>query len=451
MRKEKDVQKILACGFSSSTRKEKDAQKILACGFSSSMRKEKDVKKIFAVLSVSLLVFSGVFGEDRTKPCPRIVRDNDPDWSLVAVEDAKQIVRIARRDTEIPLQGTGTVVSASCVLTAAHVMFNEGKLSTLPNLNVTVGGVAYSVLRYLIHPGYDPSSLSSDLALLLLDGLENAEIPPMEQSLGPPPVGYTAWICGFGYIGERGIEDFVPDGYLAKGKMTVDFLDASHIGGTLREGFSITAGGDSGSPLLVFDPSGGAFQAGVLSYGTGANLPDWRDAKTSHFTRTDVFREWISQGISDLENDVLPQVRSFLTKGKFALNFYSTTKNSLDVRIYSSEFADFSDVSGATVEVYLAGQYYDGFEASWLGNGKFYGDCGGLFSVSTRKGEIRYSIKGSSGSDLTDYFATLGISGNPGYFPVPVSIRIYVPRFKEYFTQASFYYRVSGSGGRGKY
>jgi len=420
--------------------------------FLSPVRKEKDVKKILAV-SLSILVLSSVFSEDKVSPSPRIVRDGDSDWSLVPVQDYPQIAKIGRRDTELFLQGTGTSVSSSCVLTAAHVMFDSGgKLPSLGNLSVTVGGREYPVLRYLIHPEYDPSALTSDLALILLDGLESASIPPMIQVEEVPPVGTVSAICGFGWIGERVASyELPPDGYLAKGKMTVEFFDENRIGGTLREGFSVTAGGDSGSPLLVFDASGGAYQAGVLSYGTGANLPDWRDAKTSHFTRTDVFREWIYRGIHDLENDVWPQERAYLQKGKFALNFYSTTRNSLDVRLYSSQFYSFSDMSSGTLEVYVGGEYYDECAFSFWSDGKFYGKYGGYFTVSSRRGEIRYSVKGESASDLPDYFGPLGIDRISGYFSVPVAIRVYVPRFQDYVAQGTFSYRVSKSGGKGKY
>jgi hypothetical protein len=202
---------------------------------------------------------------------------------------------------------------------------------------------------------------------------------------------------------------------------------------------------------LVFDASGAVSQAGVLSYGEGADLPDWRDVKTSRFTRTDVFRDWILQGVSDLENDVWPRSEGILTGGKFALNFNSTTRNSLDIRLFSSTFLSFADSRIGTLEVYVGGEYYDGCSGALVGNGKFYGDYGGVFSVSTRKGEIRYSIKGSSASDLPEYLGPLGIDRTPGYFPVPVPIRIGAPRFEEYVAQGTFSYRVSRSGGRGKY
>ncbi len=176
---------------------------------------------------------------------------------------------------------TGTLVSPSVVLTAAHCVAS-GPLAILtvffPGGSV---GVQYNVVAYDIEPEYSSDVLAiADIALLLLES-PVADVAPVPLATRSPRPGTKSIIVGYGQdeTGSFGLKEF---GTVRLKKCPRTFGPARLFRGQLsrslcwrpKKHHQDTCRGDSGGPLLVKSTLAGVTSGGypdcpgILSWDT---------------------------------------------------------------------------------------------------------------------------------------------------------------------------------------
>lgn len=176
---------------------------------------------------------------------------------------------------------TGTLVSPSVVLTAAHCVAS-GPLAILA-VFFPGGGVQarYNVVAYAIEPEYSSDVLAiADLALLLLES-PVADVAPIPLSTRSPRFGTKSIIVGYGEneTGSFGLKEF---GTVKLKKCPRTFRPGGFFRGQLsrslcwrpKQRHQDTCSGDSGGPLLVKSTLAGVTSGGypdcpgILSWDT---------------------------------------------------------------------------------------------------------------------------------------------------------------------------------------
>ncbi|GAB6058067.1 serine protease [Desulfonatronum parangueonense] len=194
----------------------------------------------------------------------------------------------------------GTLISGRWVVTAAHCLTDSaGNLKFRPgDLHVVTGrsnlrsegGDRIPVSGLVVHPGYNPESNDSDLALLQLarDPAEGTiwSVLPVIQTNDPAGLtaaGNPSWVTGWGALGPQG--PFPQDLYQAQIPLVSQTalilaypppffsITGNMIGAGPGDGRVDTCQGDSGGPLMVRDGSGNYVLAGVTSWGLRCGTP----------------------------------------------------------------------------------------------------------------------------------------------------------------------------------
>jgi trypsin len=186
----------------------------------------------------------------------------------------------------------GSIIAKKWVLTAAHCAgyFRNVKGGVL-NLNET--GYNYKIKRTIKHPGYKPSTMENDFALVELEtgidfeatGLKAVKLAPAEfERDGHQAPGLDSTVYGFGNIKEgqsnaaRALNKVVVP-IVSREEANSDLAYKGEIDGTMIAAGYATGGkdscqGDSGGPLVVFDDRNEPVQIGVVSWGTGCARPN---------------------------------------------------------------------------------------------------------------------------------------------------------------------------------
>ena len=181
---------------------------------------------------------------------------------------------------------TGTLISPGHVLTAAHcaeVMQGDG------DGTFALAGELYVTSAVHIHPGYNPRTLDSDLAVLEL-AEDVAGVDPSSIYREEPYVGQQLTLVGFGAGGDGQSGQDGTFGVKMVGTTQIDLVTDTLVGWTFDSpDESNTAYGDSGGPNFV-EVEGELFIAGVTSTGSE---PDSAFGDVAFSTRVDAFAEWI--------------------------------------------------------------------------------------------------------------------------------------------------------------
>ncbi|XP_046384293.1 chymotrypsin-2-like [Ischnura elegans] len=202
----------------------------------------------------------------------------------------------------------GVIIHSSYVLTAAQCAVG-GKLFTIYAGVVKLHGdessrVVVQSLEAIIHDGYDPNTLSNDIALLKLsqplhfnDYISPALLPTNDDTY----VNEPAWISGWGSSYEGGSHT----GVLQYAPVTVISNDECRqtYGSSVTDGTICTLGnsgvgeceGDGGGPLFTdFHRRGPNLLIGIFSFFSGHGCTVGPDG----FTRVSYYRDWILSNVN---------------------------------------------------------------------------------------------------------------------------------------------------------
>jgi subtilisin-like proprotein convertase family protein/V8-like Glu-specific endopeptidase len=192
-----------------------------------------------------------------------------------------------------PLGCTGTLISPTHVLTAAHCLEGVSNSGAFFEVN----GQTYNSSKVTIHENYNANQFDAgyDLAIIELDRAVNG-VEPMNINRTTPQVGTMLTLVGFGEGGtSQGGYDPNDTGKQV-GQTELEEVSQTHISWNFdSHNESNTAPGDSGGPAFV-EVNGEFLIAGVTSGGDG-------DAHTlgdySFDTRIDNLADWIDNQVGN--------------------------------------------------------------------------------------------------------------------------------------------------------
>ena len=216
---------------------------------------------------------------------------------------------------------SGTVIAPMVVLTAAHCAedLSTGTVYPAAAFRVVTGnldwaataaaGQVLAVSSVEIDPGFAPSTLDDDAALMILAAPTQSPALPLDDGSdgallnAGTPVTIAGW--GYTYVGEATpptslywgssvvqSASFCTDAEYAD---SVPFNAADAICTLDAPTFSVAScHGDSGGPLVATDAGGDAVEIGITSRGDPACNPDF----PSVFTRVDAIDSWAQSVIA---------------------------------------------------------------------------------------------------------------------------------------------------------
>jgi len=209
------------------------------------------------------------------------------------------------------IQCTGTVVASNLILTAAHCAENPetGVLDETSRYTIITGNVDWNaaprqvsaVSKVIIYPGFVPSLLDRDAALLVLATPTTAPVIPLwtAGNAGTLQAGRAAEIVGWGQ--EYSEQELLPESLKWAdtviqspewcGQNASDFYEQGELCTINPPSYSTGAcHGDSGGPLLVSSAEG-PVEVGVTSHIYG----ECSTTRPTVFTRTDILIPWVHE------------------------------------------------------------------------------------------------------------------------------------------------------------
>jgi secreted trypsin-like serine protease len=220
-----------------------------------------------------------------------------------------------------------SLIGERWVLTAAHCLFNDGKMKSPSNLTATIGEYnlnspkitpANSIQQLYVHPDYNSSiSVSeNDIALLkLVSSVNNSNfISPVDNEVTESAIAASenVTVLGWGstvqvpasFNSEQQPAPAYPDILrdveipLMTDAMCIDALGSDYTAkmlcAGLQEGGKDSCQGDSGGPLMIQE--NGWQQIGIVSWGYGCAAPGYPGV----YTRLSLYEEWIKNIIKGI-------------------------------------------------------------------------------------------------------------------------------------------------------
>ncbi|GAB3952436.1 S1 family peptidase [Streptomyces sparsus] len=169
---------------------------------------------------------------------------------------------------------SATIIAPTWVLTAKHCVTGGGLSFRIGSLDQHSGGTVANGVQTYNH--------SSDLSLVRLDRSVNATYARLGQP-GSVRVGQNVQVYGWGATSRCGSEANCQSRYLKVANVTVTGGCRDAYGGSAicaRRGDGITAGGDSGGPMMA-----NGIQVGVASTSDRQT--------TTAYTNVTAYRSWI--------------------------------------------------------------------------------------------------------------------------------------------------------------
>jgi hypothetical protein len=194
----------------------------------------------------------------------------------------------------IPFTCSGTLVTESVVVTAAHClsMASQGELIFSTEWSAADGPATYDAVRgYLRSPQYDPSGASNihDIGVVFLStGMPGVSLPVLNSA--PVNIGDVVELVGYGRTtsdGGVGIRSF------AQSSISAVDISEMEVGST---GSARNCEGDSGGPSLLTDNTGALRLAGVVS--RAADNTDTTCSGATIHTRVDSHLDWLRSVIA---------------------------------------------------------------------------------------------------------------------------------------------------------
>jgi len=226
----------------------------------------------------------------------------------------------------------GALIAPQWVVTAAHCVedIRPGQIDVVINRHdlTSTDGERVEVTRIIRHRNYNPVTLDSDIAILMLAEPSSqptlAVIPPRDPDKLALPftdatiLGWGDTTPGYGEYPEVLMEVMVPilpnriSRRIYGDSFTVNMLAAGP-----KDGKEDACYGDSGGPLIVPNADGTDYVlAGISSWGHGCAQP----LSPGLYTRVEHFSYWIDKvvPVSTTIIDTLPQTGSLATAGALA-------------------------------------------------------------------------------------------------------------------------------------
>lgn len=169
---------------------------------------------------------------------------------------------------------SATIIAPTWILTAKHCVTGGGLSFRIGSLDQHSGGTLANGAQTYTH--------SSDLALVRLDRSVSATYATLGQP-GSVRVGQSVQVYGWGATSQCGSEANCQSRYLKVANVTVTGACGDAYGGSAicaRRGNGITAGGDSGGPMMA-----NGVQVGVASTSDRQT--------TTAYTNVTAYRSWI--------------------------------------------------------------------------------------------------------------------------------------------------------------
>ncbi|WP_330242595.1 S1 family peptidase [Streptomyces sp. NBC_00525] len=169
---------------------------------------------------------------------------------------------------------SSTIIAPTWILTAKHCVSGGGLAFRIGSLDQYSGGTVANGVQTYTH--------GADLALVRLDRSVSASYAPLGQP-GTVRVGQSVQVYGWGATSRCGSEINCQSRYLKVANVTVTRGCTDAYGGSAicaSWGNGITAGGDSGGPMMA-----GGVQVGVASTSD-------RQSSTA-YTNVTAYRSWI--------------------------------------------------------------------------------------------------------------------------------------------------------------
>ena len=204
----------------------------------------------------------------------------------------------------------GTLIATDVVLTAAHCLVS--RTDSVWSIDTWVNSTGFfdspygyyrSASRFLVHPSYNRTFLSNDIALIFLDEpVTGVTLAKINKAAASPAVNKDLTAIGLGHLKSPPVVKATD--LMEVSMKTLSGTNCSNLYGAaaFKNANHICAGttsknicqGDSGGPLLIRGASAGKdVQVGLTSYTAAAGCA----LAPSGFTRVSKYATWIESSV----------------------------------------------------------------------------------------------------------------------------------------------------------